>query len=144
MDPAAPPIAPARAVRLLHFSLTTGITLTGAVFIMLVRVQHLSFGISRDVGLVLAGIGVGLVAVASTVASRRIPERGSDQSPDTFWANPAATGGAIVLWALIEGARLVGWVGYLLTAVTAAAVAAVIAIGALLVFRPSRLEGEGA
>jgi hypothetical protein len=38
---------------------------------------------------------------------------------------------------------LVGWVGYLLTGATARAVAAVIAIGALLVFRPSRLEGEG-
>jgi len=91
--------------------------------------------------LILAGIGVGLVAVASTLARRRIPERASDQSPDTFWANADATGGAIVLWALIEGAGLVGWVGYLLTGVTAAAVAAVIAIGALVVFRPSRLEG---
>ena len=143
MDPAASPIAPARAVRLLHFSLTAGITVAGAVFIVLVRFQHRSLGISHDIGLILAGIGVGLVAVASTLARRRTPERASDQSPDTFWANPDATGGAIVLWALIEGAGLVGWVGYLLTGVTAAAVAAVIAIGALVVFRPSRLEGEG-
>lgn len=142
MDPAASPIAPARAVRLLHFSLTASVTLMGAVFIMLVRVQHRSLGVTRDVGLILAGISVGLVAVGSTVARRRIPERTSDQSPDTFWANPGATGGAIVLWAFIEGAGLVGWVGYLLTGVTAAAVAAVIAIGALLVFRPSRLEGS--
>jgi hypothetical protein len=144
MNPAASPIvpAPARAVRLLHFSLTASITLLGAVFIMLVRFQHLAFGMSRDVGLVLAAIGVGLVAVASTVARRRIPERGSDQSPDTFWANPEATGAAVLLWALTEGAGLVGWVGYLLTGVTAPAVAAVIAIGALLVLRPSRLEGE--
>ena len=127
----------------MHFALTAGVTLAGAVCILLVRFQHLSFGISRDVGLMLPGIGVGLVALASTFARRRIPERRFDQSPDTFWANPDATGGAIVLWALIEGAGLVGWVGYLLTGVTAAAVAAVIAIGALLVFRPARLEGEG-
>jgi hypothetical protein len=143
MNPVAPPPAPARAVRVMHFALTAGVTLAGAVCILLVRFQHLSFGISRDVGLMLPGIGVGLVALASTFARRRIPERRFDQSPDTFWANPDATGGAIVLWALIEGAGLVGWVGYLLTGVTAAAVAAVIAIGALLVFRPARLEGEG-
>lgn len=144
MDPAAPPFAPARAVRLLHFSLTASVTLVGAVFIFLLRVQGLSLGISRDVGLILAGVGVGLVALASTFARRRIPERPFDQAPDAFWANPQATGAAILLWALIEGAGLVGWVGYLLTSVTAAAVAAGIAIGALLVFRPSRLEGEGA
>lgn len=110
MDPAVPPIAAARAVRLLHFSLTASCTL----------------------------------AVASVFARRRIPERRLDQAPDTFWANPGATGAAILLWALIEGAGLVGWVGYLLTGVTAPALSAVIAIGALLVFRPSRLEGEGA
>ena len=144
MNPAPAPISPARAVRLLHFALTAGVTLAGAVFIMLVRFQHFSFGIARDVGLILSGIAVGLVAVASIVARRRIPERSSDQAPDTFWANPDATGGAILLWALIEGAGLAGWVGYLLTGAIAPAVAAVIAIGTLLVFRPSRLEGEGA
>jgi hypothetical protein len=131
-------------VRLLHFSLTGGIAMAGAVFIFLVRLQGRSFGMSRDVGLVLAGIAVGLVAAASTFARRRIPERPSDQSPETFWANPDATGGAILLWALLEGAGLVGWVGYLLTGVTATAAAGVIAFGALLVLRPSRLEGDGA
>jgi len=145
MNPPPPIVpAPARAVRLLHFSLTGGITLAGVVFIFVVRFQGRSLGVSRDVGLILAGIGVGLVAAASTFARRRIPQRTFDQSPDAFWANPDATGGAILLWALLEGAGLVGWVGYLLTGVTAAAAAGAIALGAILVLRPSRLESDGA
>jgi hypothetical protein len=92
--------------------------------------------------LVLAGVSVVLLAVAVSVLRPRVPERGPEQAPDQYWNEPRSRGSAIMLWASIEGAGLVGVVGYFLTGGTAPAVAFALAFGSLVLLRPERLEGS--
>ncbi len=143
MTPPVTPIAAARATRILHVALVVGLVLVGGTFFLLLRTQGRPLGGAPNLGVVLAGVAVGLVIVAATVLRRRVPERRLDQSQDQYWASVESRGASIVLWAVADGAGLIGWVGYVLTGGAAPAAAAVLSIVTLILFRPSRLEGEG-
>jgi hypothetical protein len=137
-------MAAARATRILHGALVVGLVLVGGTFYVLLRVLQGPLGGAPNIGVVLAGLAVGLLVVASTVLRRRVPERRFDQSQDEYWASVESRGASIVLWAVVDGAGLIGWVGYVLTGGAAPAAAAVLSIVTLIFFlRPSRLEGEG-
>jgi len=145
MDQPVKPADFARVVRIMHGAMVAGLALVGATFFLLLRVgQSPALGSTPSLGVALAGVGVGLLAVAVTVLRRRVPERPLDQSPDAYWATVERRGAAIVLWAVVEGAGLLASIGYVLTGAVAPAVVVVLAIALLIVFRPSGLEGEGA
>lgn len=132
-----------RAVRIMHGALVGGLALAGAVFFVLLRVQGRPLGGAPKVGITLAILAVGLLIVAVTILRRRIPERRFDQSPDAFWASTEVQSVSILLWAVVDGAGLLGWVGYVFTGGVAPAAAAVLSILTLIAFRPASLEREG-
>jgi hypothetical protein len=129
-----------RMVRIIHAALTTGVAIVGAVFFLLVRARGGTM-VAPMVGVVLSVVSIGLLVAAATILRRRIPERPADQSPTTFWAAGETRGSALVLWAVTEGAAVVGWVGYFLTGSVVPAAIAGLAFGMLVMLNPARLEG---
>ena len=130
----------AQAVRIIHAALVAGVLLAGGTFAFMVRVRgHAPEG-GETLGIVLPAVGIGLLLVSASVLRRRVPERSAQQSSDGYWAAVENRGAAIVLWAVTEGAALVSLVGYFLSGAPAAAAVAVVALAALILYRPSRLE----
>ena len=130
----------ALAVRIIHAALVAGVLLAGGTLAFMVRVRgHAPEG-GETLGIVLPVVAIALLLVSASVLRRRVPERSSQQSPDGYWAAVENRGAAIVLWAATEGAALVSLVGYFLSGVSAAATVAIVALAALIVYRPSRLE----
>jgi hypothetical protein len=141
MHQTTPTLDPARAVRVMHFALVTGVVLAGGVFAFLVQVRGLTLAPLPRVATITAAVSIGLLAVAVLFLRRRILTRPFNETPDAYWARPEHRGAAIVLWAVTEGAALLGLIGYLLSGALAPAVAAVLATVTLAVFRPAHLEG---
>ena len=141
MHQTAPTLDAARAVRVMHFALVAGVLLAGGVFVFLVQFSRFPPNAAPTVGTILAVGSIALVAFAAVFLRRRIPERRFDETPDSYWSMPEHRGAAIVLWAVTEAAALFGLMGYFLTSSPAPGVAAGIAAVALIVFRPSNLEG---
>jgi len=132
----------ARLVRILHLALLVGMTLCGAVLYFVRRMPHApSIGGIPALALAFAVVPVLLLVVALAVLRPRVPERPTGQDADAYWSELGSRGASLVLWATIEGAGLVGAVGYYLTGATAPAVAFGLALAALVLFRPGRLEG---
>src|SRR5207244_12647679 len=103
MDQPVKPADFARVVRIMHGAMVAGLALVGATFFLLLRVrQSPALGSTPSLGVALAGLGVGLLAVTVTVLRRRVPERPLDQSPDAYWATVERRGAAIALWAVVE------------------------------------------
>lgn len=144
MTPPVTPVPHARVARILHFALVAGLALAGIAFFVLLRVQGRALGGGPDLGYILAAVAVLLLVVAQTVLRRRVPERRFDQSPDDYWASPEIRGVSILLWAVIDGAGVLGCVGYVFAGGIAPAAAALLAIVTLVIYRPARLEGESA
>lgn len=134
-------MAVARAIRVLHLALVAGLVLAAGVFVVLIQVIRFPAYASPTVGVILAAVSIMLLVLAAAFLRRRIPERRGDEQPDSYWESPELRGAAIVLWAVTEGAALLGLIGYLLTGAPVPAVAAGIAIATLILFRPSHLEG---
>jgi Na+/melibiose symporter-like transporter len=145
MDRITQPSNFARAVRLMHAAMTAGCVLVGGVFVLVRRLgQGPTLAGQATIGVVLAVAGVALLAVAAALVRPRVPERVANQTAEAYWTAAETRGPAIVLWAMVEGAGLVSLVGYLLTGGVPPAVATALAIVTLVLFRPTRLEGEGA
>jgi len=116
------------------------VLLAGATFAFMVRVRgHAPEG-GETLGIVLPAVGLGLLPVSASVLRQRVPQRRSQQSADEYWAAVESRGAAIVLWAVTEGAALVSLVGYFLSGAPAAAAVPGVALAALILYRPSRLE----
>jgi hypothetical protein len=132
----------ARIVRILYAALVVGLVLMGVVLAVARRFgQTQSFSGGVTIGMVLAGVGVVQLAVATVFLRSRMPERQADQSADAYWMTPEARVAAIVLWGVVQSAGLFASVGYFLTGAVAPVVVDAGAFIALALFRPSRLEG---
>ena len=144
MDQSTKAPSAARGQRIIHLGLLVGLALVGATFFWLLRVQGGPLASPPRVGFVLAGVAVAMLGVALIVLRGRIPARRFDQSADAYWGTNEARGPSIVLWAAIDAAGLLAWMGYVMTGHIAPAAVAVVSIVALALLRPSRLEGDGA
>lgn len=134
-----------RAVRIMHRAMTAGCVLAGGVFVLIRHIGAAPTLVAHaTIGGVLAGASVALLAVSAALVRPRVPERVASQTAEAYWTAPETRGSAILLWAMVEGAALLSLVGYLLTGGAPPAAAAGLAIVALILVRPSRLEGEGA
>ena len=118
-----------------------GVALVGVVFFFVVRTIPPSFPRASILSFVTAGLGLGNLAAALVLFRSKIPQRSVDQTPDDYWTSNEVRI-ALVTWAIIEGGGLVAWVGYLLTGTPVPAGVGVLAIAALMLVRPSRLEGD--
>ena len=138
------PAAGARGARILHAALVIGSILVGIVFFFVVRRNGPAFRDDPLAGYLTAGLGLANLAVVIGFFRPRIPQRRMDQRPDEYWMTSEARGAAIVLWAMVEAAGLISWVGYYLTGRAVPAAVAALAVVTLITLRPSRLEGDGA
>lgn len=140
---AAPPtpLPAARAVRLMHAALTLGPALAGVVFVIVRRVSPPpQFPGTTTIGLALSVAAIAILAVALTVLRARVPQQAPEQSVDGFWGDAAVRFSALTLWAVVEGATLLGAVGYLLTGALAPGMALALGVVTLLSLRPARFE----
>lgn len=139
----APPVSSARGARILHGALVLGSIMVGAVFFYLVRTLGPSFP-NAIVAYVTAAVALVNMTFAVAFFRPRIPERRTDEAPDDYWSRNEVRGAAVIIWAMVEAAGLLAWVGYLLTGNGAPAAVGLLAIGALILTRTARIEGEGA
>jgi hypothetical protein len=146
MTPSPVPVAnAARIVRILHTALLGGLFMSGVTLYLVRRVSPPpSVGEGPTLAILLAVVSAVLLGVAMSVLRPRIPDRRPEQDSETYWRDANSRGAAIVLWATIEGAGMVGAVGYFLTGGIAPAVAFALAFAALLILRPARIDGDGA
>jgi len=130
----------ARGARIMHAALAIGLLLVGATFFLVRQVQPLDS--MPGVGLAVAGIALAVLAGCFAFLRGRVPQRHTDQSPDDYWAANENRGPAVVLWAGVDSAGVLAWMGYMIGGgqVAPAAVAVLAIIGMMLV-RPARLEG---
>jgi hypothetical protein len=134
------PIAAARSARILHGALLLGFIIVGGVFVFVVRSGGPLFPNSPVLGYLTAGLGLVNLTVATAFLAPRIPQRRVDQAFDDYWSASEVRAAAIIVWAIVEGAGLISWVGYFLTGDFVPAAVGLLAIGALILLRPGRFE----
>ena len=140
MEPPRTTLPHARAMRVIHLALTLGLTLCGAVFFLVHRVQEVPAVVPASIGTALTVAAIGAIVVAVTVMRPRVPPQAPDQTPDMYWGDGTVRMTALVLWAAVESGGLLAAVGYLLTGATAPAIAFVIAVATLATLGPRRFE----
>ena len=135
--------APDRAtlIRLIHLALFTGTALMGIVMFIARGRASPPPSVDLTLGLALAGVAVLGITIALTQLRQRIPARSSDQSPADFWGNDRARAAALIFWAVLEGAGLLGVVAYYLSGSAIPLGVAVLAVIVGFVMRPAVLEG---
>ena len=143
MEQTTQPGDPARAFRIIHLGLIIGLVIVGALFFALLRMRGPILA-NPIAGFVPAAVALVLLGAAFGVLRPRVPVRRPDQSSAAYWLGGDARTSAFLLWTIVDAAGMAAWVGYFLSGQIAAAVVALIAIAALIVFQPSRLENRGA
>jgi hypothetical protein len=133
----------ARVVRILHTALLGGLFMSGATLYLVRRVSPpLSLGDGPLLAIILGAVSVVLLGIAMSVLRPRVPDPRPGQDADAYWRDASSRGAAIALWATIEGAGMVGAVGYFLTGGIAPVVAFALALAALAILRPARIDGS--
>ena len=131
-----------RAVRIIHLALVIGLVLVAGIFYILRQRPGLSFGFGQPIGLIMAGIALVNLVIALGFLAPRVPERPADQAADDYWTRNEIRGAAIILWAMVEASAVLSWLGYLMTGAWVPAAVGLLAIAALTLLRPARLEGS--
>lgn len=131
-----------RGVRIIHLALVIGLVLVAGVFYIVRQRPGVSFGFRQPAGLIMAGIALVNLVIALGFLAPRVPQRPVDQSADDYWTRNEIRGAAIILWAMVEAAAVLAWLGYLMTGAWVPAAVGLLAIAALTLLRPARLEGS--
>lgn len=129
-----------RGARIIHAALAIGLLLLGGTFFLVLKVQGQPLGGVPGIGVVLAGVALAILMVSLLLLRGKVAARRSDQSPVDYWRSNENRGPALMLWVGIESAGILSWLGYILSGHLAPAAVALIAIAALVVLRPARLE----
>lgn len=132
-----------RSARVLHRALLGGLLTICAVFVLIALGLHdaplMAAGDTASmVGYVLAACGVMPILLGLLILKPRVPMRSSGQDDAAFWH--VALGPVISVWAVVEGAGIIGAVGALLTGSLAPGLAVAIALGCLVATGPSHFE----
>ena len=133
----------AKAMRLIQLGLTLGLSLMAAVFFILRRLGQVpAIEIPRVAGIALTVASISTLVVALTVVRPRVQPQAPEQTADMYWGDATVRVTVVMLWAGVEGAGLMGALGYLLTGALAPGIALVMAILTLASMRPSRFERD--
>lgn len=136
---AAPPDR-AQLVRLIHLTLFSSTALIGAaMFISRARMESPP-ALDLTLGLALAGVAVLGIAIALTQLRQRVGPRLPDQSPSEYWSDFSTRAAAMVFWAVLEGAGLLGVVAYYVSGSAIPLGVAVVAVIVGFVMRPAVFE----
>ena len=131
-----------RVARLVHGGLVLGVVATALALTGIGLVMDGHLGAQAIVVLrIVAGLTLVVVATAVQVVKRRLPPVASGTDPDLWWMQ--AMPPAVVVWALAEGATVIGGVLWLVSgdlAVFLALLGAGLVI--LLINRPGELVRE--
>ena len=135
--------APDRAllVRLVHLSLFTGTALVGVVMFMMRARMDPPPSVDLTLGLALAGVAVLAIAIALTQLRQRITPRESTQSPADYWGDARTRVAAMIFWAVLESAGLLGVVAYYLSGSPIPLGVAIVSVIVGFVMRPAVIEG---
>lgn len=144
MNQTSQTVSAARGARILHLALAGGLALVGGVFLVLESAAGGPLSGPRIPGVAFAVVSVAQIVIALGWFRQRVRPRAFSQSVEDYWSSADIRGAAIVVWALLEGAGLFSWVGYLLIGGIVPAATAVLALVLLVGVRPSRLEADGA
>jgi hypothetical protein len=133
---------PHRAARVLHFGLTSALTVISMVFLIL-GVMDVGPIIRGDdgvaiIGSVIAGISLIPLMVSMLILRPRVPTRASGQSDKEFWQG--AIGSAMLVWTLAEAGGMMSLVGALISGHWAPIVVVVAALACMALVRPSYFE----
>src|ERR1043166_2163193 len=129
---------------ILHAALVVGLCLSVAVLAAVRDRAAPPVVLPPMIGLFIAVVAAGALAVAFAVLRPRFPRRSASQSPDDFWSANETRASAVILWALVEGPGLLAGVAYFLTGQFVAVVVVIAAVLVLIRFRPVNLEaGDG-
>jgi hypothetical protein len=128
----------AKVIRVIHFSMISGVVLFALVAHFVMRPSMAADAGDLPATLVGGLLGVALIACAvSLLLRRRVPQRTTDESADLFWATASAP--AQITWAALEGAGLLSAFLYGRTGSPSAIGVAAIAVVLLLILNPARL-----
>ena len=132
----------ARGTRILHAALAGGSALVGTVVFLLVETVERPVGRVQIPDVAFASLALLQIGLAFAFLRRRIPARRFDQSIEDYWSTSQVRGASIGLWATIEGASMLSWVGYLLTGGMASASVGLLGLIVLIKLRPGRLDAN--
>jgi len=125
----------------MHLALVGGCAMVGVVFGFLIGVQHLPPFVPAPIaGNMLALAGAVCIAVGGGILRPRVPEAPAEQEAEAYWTLPGTRMAALLLWAVIEGGILFGWVGMLVSHVMPPAFVAILGIAFLWKYRPASLQ----
>lgn len=132
-----------QSARVLHRALLGGLLMISAAFLFIALGLHdaplMTAGDTTSMtGYVLAACGIMPIILGLLILKPRVPMRSSGQDAAAFWR--VALGPVISVWAVVEGAGIIGAVGALLAGSLASALTVAIALGCLIVFGPSHFE----
>jgi len=129
----------------LHLALVAGLFasfLAFAVLLWMGTAPLLPADGAEGIAFALAALALGPITIGLIWARPRVPARRPDQPVEAFWQGPATGSRALLLWALWEGAALLGAVGTVLTGSLIPAATALVALALLLTHGPGHLEGR--
>lgn len=127
----------------IHRVLLLGLFITlGAFTILVFGVTGPLLTVTPMFGYLVAFPAVSMVVMAATILRARVPRRRPDQPVAEYWAEPANSGLAAMVWVAIESGGMMGLVGWLLSGSLVALAAALVALGALIVLSPAQLAGR--
>jgi uncharacterized membrane protein len=125
-------------VRLIHASFIMGVVLFAIVTVLIIRPQRPDLSAPPNAISALVGLSLALSALSVLFLRARVPQRNTTDSSDLYWQNAAQR--AMLFWAPLEGAGLLGVVAFMLSGSALGLGAAAIGVLGLLVFGPWRLE----
>jgi hypothetical protein len=116
--------------------------LFGAVILLLLEVLDRPLSEAQVLDVAFAALGLAQIGIGLAFLRRRIRTRRFDQSIEQYWSDSQVRSSSIVLWATIEGAGMLSWVGYLMTGGIAPAAIGLLSLVVLVGLRPVRLEAS--
>ena len=125
-------------MRVIHGAFVAGVVLFAIVVYAIVRPQWTSEPLPRVAVTTLLGVSLAASALSLLFLRARVPRRSTDESADLFWTRASVP--ALIAWAALEGAALLGIINYLLNGSTAALGTAAIALFGLIALYPGQFE----
>jgi len=138
------PLKGLRGAVILHRCLVAGLLSMSGVITFLAFKHIAPLGPKDEttllIGRIMAGVSLCLAAASLLIFRPRMPEFKRSQGQETYRDSPGALEAAQRVWFFLEGAAVTSLVGFLLSGDLAPAVAAAVAVAALLLSGPARLE----
>ena len=128
----------AKTIRAMHGAMISGVVLFGFVAHFVMRRNATDFGdMPPSIVPLLPAVAI-VACIAGLVLYMRVPRRSSDESADLFWRRAASP--ALITWAALEAAGLIGVFLYGTTGSISAIGIAAVAVVISIILKPGYLE----